>query len=92
MSADGSLVLSVGTSEQHRAQPEATDLERREAAVDVRLLRLNSPEIARSATAVKASLTARRCGAAWTAAAPRAHDQIERRRSKKTRENFSNRA
>jgi len=40
--------------------------------VYVRLLRLNGLEIARNATPVKATLTARATRAAWTAAASRA--------------------
>jgi hypothetical protein len=71
-SADGSLVLSTDLQSSEKPNPTAKSFGRNEAVVNVRLLRLESLEIARNATPVKASLKARRPRAAWTAAASRA--------------------
>ncbi len=73
MSADGSLVLSVGSSKERKSKTEEPRLNRRsEAVVNVRLLRLDNLEIARNLTALKASLAARGIRAALTAIMPRA--------------------
>ncbi len=75
----------TGTKNSAKPNPAAKTLGRNQAVENVRLLRLEDCEIARNATPVKASLTARRPRAAWTAAASRAEELIWRRRRRKSR-------
>ena len=56
-SADGSLVLSADLQTSGKPNPAAKTCGRIEALVYLRLLRLDSLEIARNATPVKATLT-----------------------------------
>ena len=75
----------TGTKNSGKPKPAAKIFGRNEAVENVRLLRLEDYEIARNATPVKATLTARGSRAAWTAAASRAEELIWRRRRRKGR-------
>ena len=82
-SADGSLVLSADLQSSGKPNQAGKTLGRNEAVVYLRLLRLEVFKSHETRASVKATLTARRPRAAWTAAAFRAKEHIWRRRSKK---------